>query len=143
MKTQRRTGGGRARTAPRLRVVMFALAVALLGSVSAVHGQRATERYIPIGKSPGLSGKYTTIGTVDGVDIPRRIIEMSDTTASYTVHCTEDTKFWLDRTKIRLTNLTGTLADCEVGRLLEVKYVDNDRNGRMAEWVKIQILEAD
>ena len=44
------------------------LVVALLCGVSHVHGQKATERYIPIGQSPGLSGKYTYIGSIECID---------------------------------------------------------------------------
>ncbi len=45
--------------------VLATLAVLLLAGTA--HAQQATEIYIPIGKSPGLSGKTTVIGTIENV----------------------------------------------------------------------------
>jgi len=122
------------------RFLAIAITIVLVG-VSSGYGQKSTEIYIPIGKSPGLSGKYTTVGEIESADEQNEIITMSDSAKSYTVHCDEETKFWLDRTEIVRTNLEGAFADCQPGRLVEVKYRDNDARAAVAEWIKIRILE--
>jgi hypothetical protein len=45
------------------RFVAFGLLLGLV-MISVAYGQKATEIYIPIGKSPGLSGKYSVIGEI-------------------------------------------------------------------------------
>jgi hypothetical protein len=118
------------------------LGALVLASAPAVLGQRATERYIPIGKSPGLSGVHTMIGVVDRVDEEHGMVEMSEGSESYAIYCTDDTKFWLDRSKIRLTSLTGSLSDCAKGSRIEVKCFDDEAERLEAEWVKIEVVEA-
>ena len=54
------------------------LAITLLCAASYAHGHRATEQYIPIGQSPGLSKKYTTIGLIASVDTRRRSVTIGD-----------------------------------------------------------------
>ena len=71
---------------------------------------------------------------------PRRE-ELRPTATSRTrvVHCTDDTKFWLDQSKRRLVNREGSLADCRPGLRIEVKYVGNDKDDAVAEWVKVEV----
>ena len=116
----------------------------LLVGVPCVHGQKATEIFIPLGKSPGLSGKYTTIGKIDTVNAQDQTITMTDSLGSYTIKITERTKIWLDNSKLKSTNRKGTFADLRKGRLAEVKYEDSARKDKgIAEWIKIQITELD
>jgi hypothetical protein len=111
--------------------------------VPCVHGQKATEIFIPLGKSPGLSGKYTTIGKIDTVNAQDQTITMTDSSGSYTIKITERTKIWLDKSKLELTNVQGTFADLRKGLLAEVKYEDNARKDKgTAEWIKIQMTES-
>lgn len=115
----------------------------LLVGVPCVHGQKATEIFIPIGKSPGLSGKYTTIGKIDTVNAQDQTITMADSSGSYTIKITEHTKIWLDKSKLELTNERGTFADLQKGLLAEVKYENNARKDKgVAEWIKVQITES-
>ncbi len=116
----------------------------LLVAVPCVHGQKATEIFIPLGKSPGLSGKYTTIGKIDTVNAQDQTITMTDSSGSYTIKITERTKIWLDKSKLKSTNQKGTFADLRKGLLAEVKYEDSTRKDKgTAEWIKIQITEPD
>jgi hypothetical protein len=55
-----------------------------------------------------------------------------------TVRIAEDTDVWIDRSAVRQTNLVGNDSDLEVGRTVEVKYVD-DEEGDVAEWVKVAV----
>lgn len=86
--------------------------------------QRTTELYIPIGRSPGLSAQgKTIIGTViaingDEIVVGDRIIRL-----------TAGTKIFLDRSRIKQTNLYGVKADIKVGAFVE---------GYLSDWVKLR-----
>jgi len=107
---------------------------------SSAFGQKATEIFIPIGESPGLSGKYSIMGTIDSVDYPSHTMTVTDSTGSYTVKVMEDTRIWLDKSALKLTNVNGTIEDCQVGRYVEVKYENSEKKEKMqAEWIKVRI----
>jgi hypothetical protein len=126
------------------RLAGIGVTIILLVGAPCVHGQKATEIFIPLGKSPGLSGKYTTIGKIDTVNAKDQTIAMTDSSGSYTIKITERTKIWLDNSKLKSTNRKGTFADLRKGLLAEVKYEDSARKDKgTAEWIKIQITEPD
>jgi len=116
------------------------LAIALLGAISHAHGQKETELYIPIGQSPGLSQKYTSIGEIAEVDPRAKTVTIADPAGRRTVKITEKTRIWLDRSKLKRTNLPGSFADLQKGRRVEVKYEDPQRRD-VAEWVKVEVRE--
>jgi hypothetical protein len=128
-----------------LKLLMsIGVTIALLIGVPCAYGQKATEIFIPLGKSPGLSGKYTTIGKIDTVNAQDQAITMTDSSGSYTIKITERTQIWLDNSKLKSTNRKGTFADLRKGLLAEVKYEDNARRDKgVAEWIKIQMSELD
>ncbi len=113
------------------------LALALCAS-SHAHGQKATEQFIPIGQSPGVSQKYTSIGVVAEVDAAARTVTIADPAGPRTVRISEKTRIWLDRTKLKQTSVPGGFADLQKGRRVEVKYLDPERRD-IAEWVKVEI----
>jgi hypothetical protein len=114
--------------------------LALLFGVPDANAQKATEIFIPLGKSPGLSGKYTTIGKIDAINAPDKTITMTDSLGSYTIKVTERTKIWLDNSQLKSTNQKGSFADLREGLLAEVKHEDAARKDKgAAEWIKIQI----
>ena len=55
-----------------------------------------TERFIPIGQSPGLSGTVTFIGTVDSIERTDMIITVRNQNQSRRAKVTEFTNIWLD-----------------------------------------------
>lgn len=114
--------------------------VALLAGISFAHGQKQTERYIPLGQSPGLSGKYTHIGTVEAADAKTRTITVASTDRRYAVTVTERTRIWLDRSRLKLTMLAGSFADLKLGGRIEVKP-EGTEQGSFAEWIKVEITE--
>ncbi len=119
------------------------ITLTLLVGVPCVHGQKATEIFIPIGKSPGLSGKYTTIGKIDTVNAQDQTITMTDSSGSYTIKITDRTQIWLDNSKLKSTNRKGAFTDLQKGLLAEVKYEDSARKDKgTAEWIKIQMTES-
>jgi hypothetical protein len=118
----------------------LALILGLLCSIPLAHAQQATERYIPLGKSPGLSGKYTYIGPISAADPESRTLTVFGPAGSRTVRITERTRIWLDRTKLRLPTRDGHFEDFRRGRMAEVEYEDHERK-ESAAWVKVEIRE--
>ena len=112
------------------------ICVLIIGPFSA-RAEKAAELYIPIGQSPGLSGKYTVMGKIDQVNAKNQTIKMSGPSGSYSVKWTRDTFIYLDRSKAGLPNIYGTLSDCGAGDTVEVKFVDNSRS-KPIEWIKVE-----
>lgn len=117
------------------------IAVALTCGVSHAQAQKETERFIPIGQSPGLSLVQTSIGEIVEVDPRQQTITIADSAGRHTVKISSDTRIWLDRTKLKQMNLTGSFADLQVGRRVEVKYLAPERRD-VAEWVKVEIAQS-
>jgi len=134
------TDARRGRNGTRRLLGGCAFVVALLCGTSYAHGQKATERYIPIGQSPGLSGKYTSIGLITDVNTRARTITIADSAGPKTVQISDTTRIWLDRSKLRKSNITGRFTDLVKGRRVEAKYQVPER-GRAVEWVKVEITE--
>lgn len=115
------------------RSIGFAVLAALLWSTPA-HAQKATEQFIPIGQSPGLSGKYTYLGAIEAADsVARRI-----TAGGGSVQVTERTRVWLDRSGAKQSNVAGSFDDLQAGRRVEIKY-ENEARRERADWIKVQI----
>ena len=72
------------------------IAVVWLLSASGALAQRATERYIPIGKSPGLSNKVTLMGKIEGRDDQAQTIGVASPDGSKTVKVNKETRIWLE-----------------------------------------------
>lgn len=62
---------------------------------------------------------------------------MEDADGRYTVSVPDRTRIWLDRSRQRQTNLTGTFEDLRVGRRVEVKYRDAEQK-KQIHWIKIE-----
>jgi len=116
------------------------VAIALVSAVFQVHAQKETERYIPLGQSPGVSQKYTSIGEIADVDQQKQMVTIVEPAGRRTVKITEKTRVWLDRTKLKQANLAGSFADLQKGRRVEVKYEDPERQ-QVADWVKVEIAQ--
>lgn len=118
-------------------LTLFGIICLLLFAAFSVLAEKSTELYIPIGQSPGLSGKYTVMGHIDQVNLQDQTLKMSGASGSYTVNLTKRTLIYLDRSKAGLTSTEGALADCKVGDTVEVKFEDNSRS-KPVEWIKVQ-----
>lgn len=110
-----------------------------LVSNALVHGQQTTEQFIPMGKSPGVSGKYAWMGEIEQVDEQNRSITVKTESGSKTIKLTDKTRIWLDRSKLRTSSVKGSFADLKKGGKVEVKYV-KDRESE-AEWIKIEAAQ--
>lgn len=119
------------------RYFRFMLALALCGAALAAHAQQATERYIPLGQSPGVSGKTAMMGTVVGYANGVLTVNSPAYPAPHQVRLTADTKIWLDRNAMRQTNMVGSAADLQPGRRIEIRFVD-PASRAAAEWIKVE-----
>ncbi|MFQ5546350.1 MAG: hypothetical protein ACE5FE_10250 [Acidiferrobacterales bacterium] len=117
-------------------ISLGSLMLLLLVSISLAYAQKATEIFIPMGKSPGLSYTYTYIGKIESVNTQKRTIKAD----GRNTRVTRDTKIWLDRTALKATNIAGRFADCQSGRQVEIKYANADRR-QVAEWIKVKVTQ--
>jgi hypothetical protein len=120
-----------------MRKYVLGLLIGLLAGLSLARAQEATERYIPIGQSPGLSGSHTVIGEVQGGDYKAGRIAVAADGRIYSVAVTERTRIWIDRSALKLPALTGKIEDCARGAKVEVSYEDDQKQGA-ADWIKVQ-----
>jgi hypothetical protein len=105
------------------------------------YGQRMTEQFIPLGKSPGISNKLASIGEIEQYEAESRTLTITLPSGRQTLKLGDKTRIWLDRSQLKLTNTKGAPADLQKGRKVEVKYEDAERKSG-AEWIKIELTQA-
>ena len=120
------------------RYLRPAIVVVALGGALDVSGQQATEMFIPIGESPGLSDKETVIGTIESVDPGTRMMTVSTPSGVETVAITDRTMIWLDRSEQKQPNQNGIIGDLQKGRKIETKIRKGEPKA-VAEWIKVQV----
>src|SRR5712664_2929226 len=98
-----------------------------LGCLAQANGQQMTEMYIPIGQSPGVSGKSSLMVAIEAVNPQKHTLAVSGPSVIQEILLTDRTRIWLDRTQARLPNLIGTLANLHKGLKVEVKFRDADQ----------------
>jgi hypothetical protein len=103
----------------------------MMAGVGSAPAQQATEQFIPIGRSPGISGVQSYLGVIEAVDPQRQTIS-----APQSITITKQTRIWIDRSKQGQANLAGEFADLKVGQQIEVKFEDAQRH-ESAEWIKV------
>lgn len=106
----------------------------LMIATSVAHAQQATERYIPIGQSPGVSSEESFIGTITDIDYTIHKMEVRGTKGRTSVTPGESTRYYLDRSKRKMSNQTATFRDCEVGVKVEIKF----KADGSVDWIKIE-----
>lgn len=131
-----------------MRKISFLTSLVLCALLGAAVAQAhiGTERYIPIGQSPGISGKYSYIGEIGAgpetmAAAPGALHAMTvdrERGGDATVYMNEYTRIYIDRSKAGKTNLRGDYSDCRPGRRVEVKFRDNDPS-QPAEWIKVEV----
>ena len=112
------------------------VAAALCLAAGGGQAQQAAERYIPIGKSPGVSNVYTWLGEVVTTNTEDRTVTVRNPQGTRTIKITDTTDIWIDRSQFQQPNTTGTFADLVTGRTIEVKYLD-DQTRDTARWIKV------
>jgi len=99
--------------------------------------QRATEVYIPIGESPGISTSESVIGSVSSIEYAQYRMTITTPVASVTVMLTDRTLYYVDNSKQKIRSVTGGIEDCEVGSRVEA-FVNDE--GEVV-WVKVRAPE--
>jgi len=123
------------------RYVRMAIMVVALGGALDAYGQEATEMYIPIGQSPGLSGKGSLIGTLESVDPKTKLVMVSSPSGPRAVAIAERTPIGLDRSLQKQPNRSGVFADLQQGRKVEIKLRKGEPKP-VAEWIKVEVAGA-
>ena len=124
------------------RTLAIVLALAATSASAAVAAaQEATEVFIPIGKSPGVSKQQTVTGTVDTADEKGRALRITTPAAAITVAVTDKTRIFRDKSALKQPNEAGVFADLQKGRTVEVK-LEPGESQRKAEWIKVRITDA-
>ncbi len=111
----------------------------LMGSIfglSMAVAQESTEQFIPIGMSPGISDKYSYIGSILDFDKAAATFVVDSNRGSKTIKVSPKTRIWLDRSKNNKTSIKASFDDIEVGRKVEVMYQRTDEG--LANWIKIE-----
>jgi hypothetical protein len=112
------------------------VAATLAASALPLHAQRETERFIPIGRSPGVSGVLSVIGTVEAADSVAGTLRITAPSGTISVRFTKSTDIWLDRSEQKQQAGIGSAADLVAGRRIEVKFVDAQKRDT-ADWIKV------
>jgi hypothetical protein len=126
-------------SATKSRMLRLALAALLGGGAAIAFAQKATEMFIPIGQSSGLSGKHTLVARVQSVNEAQRSLTVLHDGSTYTAKLGAQTPVWLDRSALKQPNTVGSLGDVKPGMAVEIKYQKNNRGAGDAEWVKLQV----
>src|SRR5438132_11384048 len=98
-------------TIRRFVVALVGMSVLLGGGTPAPSAQEMTEQFIPVGQSPGLSGKYTVIGKLQPVNAREQICSVATAVGIVNAKISERTKRCLDRSLLRQPHVKGTIAD--------------------------------
>ncbi len=116
------------------------MAMALIFAVLATgaYGQEAAERYIPIGQSPGVSGKSSYLGPVRNVSMSAGTLTVLEDGVTRIVKVTDQTRIYQDYSAKQRSNGIGGLGDCRIGRTVEIKFIDAARRSE-AEWIKVRM----
>lgn len=115
--------------------VLYIFAILFSGTLS-TFAQEATEMFIPIGKSPGISDSVSHIGTIDSSDQKKGMIVVACHNTHHTFIIDKDTPLWIDRSHLKQSNLYGTTDDLIPGRKVEVCPLESGKSG--VKWVKVQ-----
>lgn len=101
-----------------------------------VDAQKATEQFIPIGQSPGVSGVLSYIGEIESRDAQNNTVTVSGAEGSRTFSITDSTRIWIDRSSQEMTSLIGERDALQVGRRIEVKFLSAEQP-TIADWIKV------
>lgn len=119
------------------RSTVLAGCLLILGAIPQARAQKAAERYIPLGQSPGLSGQFTLMGVIRHADPAsgRVTLELHGGGAG-SITVAPETRIWIDHSGLRKTNVPGGFADLTPGLLMEA--MPQGAAPHRADWVKVE-----
>ena len=112
------------------------LAALLCLNFAVGQAQQTTEKFIPIGMSPGVSGKSSYLGSITSVDPAAKSFSMQTDGDSKIIGVAPTTRIWLDRSKSRKPNLDGEFGALEAGSRVEIMM--DPSAPTKAAWIKIE-----
>jgi hypothetical protein len=117
------------------RKLMAGIAGFMLAAWTAAWAHPATELYIPIGKSPGVSHVKSRIGPIASLPATRAGLTMALEGGSVYVAFDRNTKIYVQYADPGKANQLGTYADCRAGLTAEVYTADDGT----VPWVKVLV----
>lgn len=124
----------------KTKKIRAGLAICLLAvvgpCVTAAHAQQTTEQFIPIGMSPGVSGKSSYIGSIIAVDEDGQKVSLRSDSGARTLKISASTRIWLDRSKSGKSSVEGGFGDLRTG--LRIEALPSGEDSQTAAWVKIE-----
>jgi len=124
------------------KYILFASFALALSQAPNCFAQKATELYIPIGHSPGVSGTSSLLCEIDGLIAATNTLTVKDSVATYSLTITDTTQIWLDNSQVGTKNAYGSTADLKAGRMAEIRFRDPETK-QVAEWIKVQAKKSD
>jgi len=112
------------------------LAALLCLNFAVGQAQQTTEKFIPIGMSPGVSGKSSYLGSITSVDPAAKSFSIQTDSDSKIIGVAPTTRIWLDRSKSRKSNLDGEFGALEAGSRVEIMM--DPSAPTKAAWIKIE-----
>jgi len=123
------------RNTPAILRALLALCVA-----QGATAQHLTERYIPVGAYPELVDRWVTVCTIVAVDPQARTVTVRQDGRELRFRVADDTRIWLDRSRLVQPTADGGLADLVPGLRAEVRF--GPERPDVAYWIKAQIAPA-
>ena len=117
-------------------ILRILLTVSLCMNFAVGQAQQTTEKFIPIGMSPGVSGKSSHLGNITAVDSAAKSFSMQIDGDNKVISVAPTTWIWLDRSKSKKPNLDGGFGALETGSRVEVFM--NPGDPAKAAWIKIE-----
>ena len=108
--------------------------------LTTVWGQNATELYLPLGRSPGVSAKLSLIAKIAEVNAQDQALTVTGASGARTIYISEYTQIFIDNSTLRQANRYGSFSDFKPGMMIEVRF-EADKSHRPAQWIKLQIDE--
>ncbi|MBT8433081.1 MAG: hypothetical protein KJN95_00380 [Gammaproteobacteria bacterium] len=115
--------------------ILFAVSLSL--SFATSQAQQTTEKFIPIGMSPGVSGKSSYMGSITAVNSAAKSFSMQADGDSKSIGVKSTTRIWLDRSKSKKPNQVGGFGALKAGKKVEVLM--NSTEPATAAWIKIEV----
>lgn len=118
----------------------FSVSILLLFALFAISpglgAQQTTEQFIPIGMSPGVSGKLSLVGNISLVDSETNSFSMMIDGSSRRIKVSPTTRIWLDRSKSGESNIRAGMEALQPG--LRVEVFPRPGNQESIDWIKIE-----
>ena len=118
------------------KILEILLAVSLFLGFAGSYAQQTTEKFIPIGMSPGVSGKSSYQGSITAVNSGDNSFSMQTDGDIKIIGVASTTRIWLDRSRSRKSNLDGEFSALKTGSRVEVLADPTDMT--KAVWIKIE-----